>query len=141
MMILTTFEAIGFILLAGLMGIICGLSSYFLDYCFWPGSIFKNYLPWLAMCILKKRDQKVYDQLVAQRAYGGIHAKWQEQAVDQAQNYWQFKILGGCAVCFNIWIAILSWTVICLFSFLPWYYGFAYVTVSSWLIRKLMKAD
>lgn len=132
MNLLNTFEILGYIILSGVMGMVCGLFSYFLDYCFWPGSIFKWYLPWLAKVVISLRHKDLF---------AAVSEMKPEDLTTMAESYWQYKILGGCAVCFNIWVAFISWALICSFSFLPWYCVFPYVMMSSWLIRKLVKAE
>lgn len=131
-MIWIIFENILKLLLACGMGVICGLFSYFLDYCFWPGSIFKRYLPWLAAKMLQKYAPDQW-HIIA-----GMNPEYHMQ---QAEKIFWYKILGGCSVCLNIWIAMLSWTVICPFSFFAWYFCFPYIVMSSWMIRKLVGAE
>lgn len=139
-MIFSICEIICSLILAGMMGVLCGLFSYFLDYCFWKGNIFSWYLPWLAMVNLKKRKPVVFQQIKAMRA-DGFGIDWQEQATSMAEELPMYKLFGGCAVCLNIWIAVLSWVVFCLITPFSWYYGFSYVLLSSWMIRKLVKAE
>lgn len=121
--------------LTAMMGALCGLLSYFLDYCFWPQSIFKWYLPWLAGRVIKSRYPAKYELLIKEPV-----ADMGERLTGEAQNMFWYKILGGCSVCFNIWLALISWAVICIFTPLAWYYGFSYLLTSSWLIRKLVGA-
>lgn len=139
-MILFIYEVILKVVLAGLAGLVCGLFSYFLDYCLWKGNIFGFYLPWLAMVNLKRSKKVIYEQIRAIRNYG-FGPDWQEQATSMAEGLPYYKLFGGCAVCLNIWIALLSWVVICLLSPMEWYFAFPYILCSSWLIRKLVKAD
>lgn len=125
----TIFEAIVLLILSSGMGVVCGLTSYFLDYTFWPGSINQWYLPWLAKWVL--RDEANIDVLIKLGP---------DSYMPFAEKKFWFKILGGCAVCFNIWLALISWTIICLWpgSIFTWYYGFAYIMVSSAVIRNRM---
>lgn len=138
-MILTIYEIILLITLSSILGVICALFSYLLDFCFWPGSIFKMWLPWLASYHLKRREPKIWTLLVdiASTGYGD---PLPVLAVQNADQFFWYKILGGCAVCFNIWIALISWSVICTLTFFQWYYGIPYILISSWLIRRLVKA-
>lgn len=112
------------IVLVGLIGIACGLFSYFLDYCFWPGSVFKFYLPWLARTVLPSSECKEVELLAPELR--------PEEYVRRAENYMLFKLLGGCMYCFNVWITFAS------FSVLPfeWYYIFVYTPVSHFFLRK-----
>lgn len=117
------------IVACGMMGAVCGLLSYFLDYTFWPGSIFKFYLPWLAKRVLKGTPD-----------YKFLAVMGDEQLMQEAGNKFWYKVLGGCSVCLNIWLAMISWMVICFLTPFAWYYGFAYIMVSSAVIRRLVGA-
>lgn len=119
------------ILLTGLMGYICGLFSYLLDFCFWPGSVFKFYLPWLANTLVKLFKPDKYKEIMLLEN-GTI-----ENLIAEAEDIFFYKMLGGCATCFNIWVAMISYAFICCFTALPWYFCFPYILVSSWNIRKL----
>lgn len=112
------------IVLVGLLGVACGAFSYFLDYCFWPGSVFKFYLPWLARTVLPKSECKEVELLSKElRANEYVH---------RAENYMLFKLLGGCMYCFNVWITFAS------FALLPfeWYYIFIYTPAAHFFLRK-----
>lgn len=128
------------ILLAATLGVFCGLFSYLLDYCFWPGNVFKGYLPWLAMMQVRMHKPKIWEHIKGLRYYAGDASGWKEAVVAEAEGLFWYKVLGGCSVCLNVWIAMLSWAVICGLTFFSWYYGFCYVLVASWLIRKLVGA-
>jgi hypothetical protein len=119
-------EKILLLILVSGMGVICALFSYFLDYCFMPGSIFKWYIPLLARMTLDKKTRET------------IKNADPETYVPLAENLFWFKILGGCIVCFNIWVAMISFTLICYFSFINWYYCIPYIMVSSWTVRRLI---
>lgn len=110
--------------LVATLGIACGLFSYFLDYCFWPGSVFKFYLPWLARTVLPCSECKEVNMLSKELQ--------PEEYVRRAENYMLFKLFGGCMYCFNVWITFIS------FSVLPfeWYYIFVYTPVSHFFLRK-----
>ncbi len=125
------------ILLSALMGATCGLCSYFLDFCFWPKSIFKGYLPWLAKTLVRIFKPKIYKEI---SLLNSCDAQYQNYT-SEAENIFFYSMLGGCAVCFNIWIAMLTYFIICMkVDFLPWYYCPVYIFVSSFTIRKLVKA-
>lgn len=129
-MIFSIYELIGLLILFSGAGVICGLTSWLLDYTFQPYSINKWYLPLLAKWILRKdKNYKIYVTLGA------------DSLVTNAQEKFWFKILGGCAVCFNIWLALVSWTLICVFSPFPWFFGFPYIMVSSFTIRRLLGVE
>lgn len=132
MNILIIYEINLLILTSAVLGFLCALLSYFLDYCFWPGSIFKFYLPWLASVNLRSRDPEKWEQ---------IKSMDKDYWTREAEGFFWYKVLGGCCVCFNIWLALISWSLILLSTDLfAWYYGFSYVLSSSWLIRKLVGA-
>jgi hypothetical protein len=114
------------IFLVAQIGAVCALFSYFLDYTFWPGSIFKGYLPLLGRILLPKSEcdeVRMLSKELRSQAY-----------VDRAENYMLFKLLGGCVFCFNVWITFIS------FYFLPfeWYYIFVYTTLSHFVLRKIV---
>lgn len=136
-LILTIYEVLMKICLASVLGIFCGLLSYFLDYCFWKGNIFQWYLPWLASRMVKKKNRLLWQRINELSGYTG---SWRDEIVAAAEGYPWFKVLGGCSVCLNVWIGLWTWAAICWFSPLELYYGFFYVLVSSWMIRKLVGA-
>lgn len=128
-------DIISKIIAAALAGMICGLFSYFLDYCFWPGSIFKGYLPWLAKRVISAHNKSELELILK------LPKESQEnELINAAQKYFIFKPLGGCAVCSNIYIAAASYAVICYFSPFEWFYLFPYMLASSALLRKLVGA-
>ena len=124
------------------MGLICALGSYFLDYCFWPNSIFKNYLPWLSRKVVKHYNITEFELI------SKLPKESQEQQfIDTASNYFIYKPLGGCAVCMNVYLAFISYFVIYALTWfligeplLEWYYFIPYVLTSSAFLRKLVKA-
>lgn len=122
-----------------LMGAICALFSYLLDYTFWPGSIFGKYQPWLAETLLKRRfpDEWAEVRLLPLEAQ-------EDNFMDRAQKIFLFKVMGGCIVCTNVWIGFISWACImavsCYYNVhFHWLYGFPYVLTSSAVLRKLLK--
>ncbi len=130
------------IALAGVLGILCALFSYFLDYCFWDGSIFKNYLPWLAKKCVEKRNYKRHMEILT----GLLNKEYSEPDAnilykDEAQKTFWYKVLGGCAVCTNVYITFHSYILIWILSdwFTLWHY-FPYMLISSFYLRKLTKA-
>lgn len=129
-MILNICEVIFKLILAGMAGMVCGLFSYLLDYCFWKGNIFEGYLPWLAKVMVRRFKPDRYEL---------VHGH-EDLLIQEAESIGLYKLLGGCSVCLNVWIAMISWTVICALSFFEWYYCFPYIVYSSWMIRKQVKA-
>jgi hypothetical protein len=136
-MILSICEALLLISLTSAMGVMCGLFSYLLDYCFWKGNIFEWYLPWLADRVVRDRDMAAWKSI---REMGSYSGSWKDEMMASADRFGVYKVLGGCAVCLNVWIAVNSWVAICLLTPVPWYYGFAYVLMASAVIRKLVGA-
>lgn len=134
------FDALLKILLSGLMGSICGLFIYFVDYTFWKGAIFDFYLPWLAKLLLKYFSPKELKKLMALKSTMS-NDDFDDILKDKAtEEVFFYKMLGGCPICFGMWIAMASYAIICYFTFLEWYFCFPYMFVSSWQIRKLVKA-
>jgi hypothetical protein len=123
------------LILASLLGMVCSLFSYFLDYCFWEGSIFEKYLPWLAKKVVKQFNKKEYE-LISKLPKESQQAEF----LNIAPDYFIFKPLGGCAVCMNIYIAVISYALISCFTSLEWAYCLVYIFVSSAFLRKLVKA-
>lgn len=123
------------IIIAAQIGALCGLFSYFLDYCFWPGSIFKGYLPWLAKTVIGMHNKAELALILK------LPKEAQEnELINAAQKYFIYKPLGGCAVCANIYIAAGSFAIISFLSFFEWYYIFPYMLVSSAILRRLVGA-
>jgi hypothetical protein len=140
MITLLIIDAFFKMLLAGLMGSICGMFIYFIDYTFWPGSIFKFYLPWLAKTLLKSFKPLIYKHILDLKSTLSKEDYEEILKDEAAKNVFFYKMLGGCPVCFGMWIAILSYVIICATTWLEWYYIFPYIFISSWQIRKLVGA-
>jgi hypothetical protein len=115
---------------ASISGTMLGLFSYFLDYCFWPGSIFKSYLPWLAKIMLRNRSD-----------YHSIKNLPHQNLIDLASDIPQFKLLGGCSVCFNVHLSWISFLAIYLTTPVPLWCYLPYLVVSSFIIRKANGID
>jgi hypothetical protein len=128
-------EIIVKVILSAMLGMVCALFSYFLDYCFWEGSIFEKYLPWLAKNVVKLHNKKEFEII------SKLPKESQEKEfLNVAPDYFIFKPLGGCAVCMNIYIALISYALISYFTGLQWYFAIPYIFVSSAFLRKLVKA-
>lgn len=122
------------IILAFIFGGICALFSYLLDYCFWDGSIFERYIPWLAGKLLKSFYPSEYNELNR----GNKEAR-ETAIIGAANKVFLYKVLGGCAICTNVWIANISYVFINLLLDLGWWYMIVYVVSSSFVLRKIMK--
>lgn len=118
------------IVVVAMMGVVCGLLSYFLDYCFWPGSIFKGYLPFIAKLLMPKADK---DEVMMLKADARPQA-----FVDRATDIMLFKLLGGCVYCFNVWLTFISFAIINSCLHFGWYYIFVYTTISHFFLRKII---
>lgn len=124
------------ILIAFLLGGINALFSYFLDYCFWEGSIFGFWLPFNAKTQLKIWKPKKYTQLQLLKD----SPEFDNMLIDSAQNLFFYKILGGCLICTNIWVALASFFVIHSYLLpLSWIYFLPYTLFSSYILRKIAK--
>lgn len=127
------------IFLIMLMGGICALFSYLLDYCFWAGSIFENYLPWLGKYLLKAHFREEYEEVLL------LPKETQaDNFITRANKIFLFKVLGGCIVCCNVWISMSSFILIQFFSqfqniHFNWFYAFPYILTSSFILRKSIK--
>ena len=116
------------------LGAINSLLSYFLDYCFWDGSIFGFWLPRLAkinLMIFNKKKLTFIEK-------GKDSPEYDNELIKSAQNMFFFKVLGGCAICTNIWIGLLTFTLISLKIDLSFVYLFPYLLFSSFILRKIM---
>lgn len=116
-------------------GITLGLATYFLDFCFWEGNIFKNYLPWLAKKIVKRNNKKQYEIIIQMPLKSQV-----QEFENEALNWFWYKPLGGCAVCMHVWISMITWAIILIFFPIQWYFFFPYMLSGSWILRKLVGA-
>lgn len=121
------------ILFVMFLGGLNSLLSYFLDYCFWDGSIFGAYIPWLATKNLKIFKPEILKALESSKESKDYNNK----LVQSAQNMFFFKILGGCAICTNIWLGGITFTILAIAFSLSWYLSFPYLLFSSFLLRKI----
>lgn len=123
------------IVAASLMGIVNALFCYLLDYCFWEGSIFGFWLPFISKRISKIKFPSDYESIMKEpiEARPGSFIELME-----GKKVLLFKFLGGCIICVNVWIGMSSWLVIFNYSglFEPWY-GFVYILVGSAFLRYL----
>jgi hypothetical protein len=112
--------------------------SYFLDHCFGPGQIFGRWLPWLATRILRKHEPDALANITP------IPDKEQrlQLFIEKGNNYFLFKILGGCIVCANIWLGFVTFQVFFMLTWDPkiYYYMLPYLLISSFVLRKSVGA-
>lgn len=109
------------------LGAVCAFFSYFLDYCMWPRSIFKAYLPWLASVLMPRKDRDEVMMLAP--------ALRPEEFVRRGESIMLWKLLGGCVFCFNVWITFASFPCFGL----EWYYIFVYTSVSHFVLRNIVQ--
>lgn len=110
-----------FILVASLF--IAGTTN-FLQFCFRPGNIFSAYLPWLAKS-LSADSPELRNRL----ASCGDNKECRDSTyIDYAFEFTPlFRTFGGCGVCFNIFIAVISSIALALISYL------AFPSYALWL--------
>jgi hypothetical protein len=122
------------IVMVFIMGGACALFSYLLDYCFWEGSIFGGYLPWLSRKLMKWLHPAEYNELNI-----GNKETIDHNMLQASDKIFLFKVLGGCSVCTNVWITNISYITINLLLGIGWWYMIVYVVSSSFILRKIMK--
>jgi hypothetical protein len=106
--------------------------SYLLDYCFWDQSIFARWLPWLAKKLVRSKNVKEHNKILA------MPENLRDQKfIDEAQGYFLYKIMGGCIVCTNVWLAMITFIPVWIFAGAYWWCLFPYVVFSSFLLRKI----
>ena len=123
------------ILFVAVLGSINSLLSFFLDYCFWEGSIFSKWLPFLAKKVMKIFDTAKYKGFESAKE----NPHYDNMMVEQAQKLFFFKILGGCAICTNIWIGFTTFTIIALVFGISFWFAIPYLLISSAVLRRLLK--
>lgn len=121
------------ILFAIILGAVNSAFSYFLDYCFWEGSIFGSYLPWLAKWNLKYFAPERLKFLDA----GKDSPEYENELIKAASDKFFFKILGGCMICTNIWLGALTFTALWYATGVQYVYIMPYLLFSSYTLRKM----
>lgn len=118
-----------------LMGLINALFSYLLDYCFWRGSIFGNWQPFVATLLASYFYREDFDKILKEP-----EAAHDESFVElmEVKKCLIYKLLGGCIICMNVWFGMLSWFIIWRTTglFHP-AYGLVYVLVGNAFLRRL----
>jgi hypothetical protein len=128
-------EILTTILFVATLGSINALFSYFMDFCFYENSIFGKWLPFLAKINLKIFDPNKLQSLDSAKS----NPQYGNMLIDQAQQYFFFKILGGCAICSNIWVGFFSFGLIFNFFDIHILFAIPYLLWSSFILRKIMK--
>lgn len=125
-------HAILVLLFTSMLGASCGLFSYFLDYCTWEGSIFKDYLPRLARWVLKVYKQDLILRLKLDKE------QHDQVCIDTASKYALFKILGGCMFCANVWVCLALFPLFNLFLLhSSWFLVAVFIATSHLALRKI----
>lgn len=125
------------ITVVSILGAVLALFSYFIDFCLWKGNIFGFWLPFLAKMICKKFFKLKYE-------YGLMMTDKEQRDqfyIDTVGDHGLFKVLGGCAICLNIWFGFVSIPFIFIGLDIPFYYAIVYLMFSSFILRKIMKVD
>lgn len=123
------------ILFVWVLGSLNSLLSYFLEYCFWEGSIFGGYLHWLAKWNLKFFKKESLKALSSAKK----NPEYNNMLTQSASDLFFFKILGGCVICSNVWLGFFTFTFCALIFNLHPLYALPYLLFSSALLRRLMK--
>lgn len=124
------------VIAAGLMGLVNALFSYLLDYCMWRGSIFGKWQPFIAAALSSYLYKEDFDKILKEDERGQDESFIELMEVKKCLLY---KFLGGCIICVNVWIGIVSWLLVWNFTgdlFHP-AYGFVYILVGNAYLRKL----
>lgn len=113
------------------------LFSYFLDFCFWDKNIFGFWLPLLARQITKRTNKAKYDYILKFE----FAEKRNEFFINEVETHPLFKVLGGCSICLNIWIGLVTFPAIHILTGFSWWFYPYYLLFASFILRKLMKID
>lgn len=118
------------IVLVTAFGGLLALFSHLIDYCLWPGSIFGRWQPLLASWLISNADMREVLMLLPKDR--------EDEMINRVQSNFVFKILGGCIICTNIWIGMISWIFINIIGDFGWWYGIVYVLTGSFILRKIV---
>jgi len=128
------FTISGLILFAMFLGFLNSLLSYFLDYCFYKGSIFGGWLPLLAKINLILFKPGTYRGL---KEYSSKNPHYDDKLCEEALDCFFYKVLGGCIVCTNIWLGAITFTLIWLLLPISYWLIIPYLLFSSFSLRKI----
>lgn len=123
--------SIGF---AAFLGALNSLLSYFLDYCFYEGSIFGFWLPTLAKANLAFFRPAQYQSVKSAKK----NPEYDNMLCQMAQDMFFYKVLGGCIICSNIWLGAVTFTVIWACFGFSYFLIFPYLLFSSFVLRKII---
>lgn len=145
-----TIQTILAVIIVSLMSFGLAALTYFLDFCFRRHNVFDFWLPWLAAKLTKYKYPLKYDYIMK-----GPQEQRDRLFIETVEDYGFFKMLGGCAICFNVWVGFTTLFLIIKFlNFyiqLPflWYYiviikvvlVIFYLVVSNFILRKMMSVE
>jgi hypothetical protein len=140
-------QTLTLIILTAATGAVNALLGYFLDYCFYKGSIFGGYLPRVAAMCLKvwgSESDKIQVKIFKTAGKRCGREAAADHLCELAQDMPLYKLLGGCVICFNVWLSVFTYSVIYASVligsnyYLPWYYVFVHVVVSSFVLRRIV---
>lgn len=121
--------------------------SWFLDYCFYENAIFGRWLPWLAKKIVKRFYRSDWNRL-SDPIYSENQEMFDASIIKICENYFIFKILGGCLICSNVWQSMVTFNVVFWITWCSgyvdgwWYLSILpYIFFSSFIVRKISKND
>ncbi len=117
-----------------ILGGICGLLGYFLDYCFQEHSVFQKYLPWLAKTLVRSQKPSDYKEVMMLKPELRDY-----EFITRALGIFHYKMLGGCSICFNVWLSATGFILLNLGLSFGWFYLPVFTLTSHLVLRKLMK--
>jgi hypothetical protein len=133
----TALQILVMILLATVTGTLNALLSYLLDYCLYPKSIFGRWIPTLAKW-LSTKDMRA--EISKRRLFGLSQEDSEDQLIESISHKFFYKILGGCIICTNVWLGMLTFTA--LHFLLPidfcWWLAPVHILFSSFFLRKII---
>lgn len=130
-------QIVATITVTSILGLMLAFFSYFLDFCFWRGSIFDFYLPFVAKQITKFQFKTKFDRIEAMPS----NVDKKEQYLDAVAGSKLFKVLGGCIICFNVWLGFISFPILHAVLPIGWWYMPVYILTASFFLRKITKTD
>lgn len=145
-----TIQTILTVIIVSIMSFGLAAFTYFMDFCFRKYNVFDFWLPWLSKTLTKYKFPLKYDHI--------MKAPIQDRTslfIETVEDYGFYKMLGGCAICFNVWLGFL--TMYFFVNFLNYYISLPftpffivsikvflslyYLVVSNFFLRKMMQVD
>lgn len=102
-MTLVKIQTILTVIIVSLMSFGLATLTYFLDFCFKRTNVFDFWLPWLAKKLTKYRYPLKYEYIMK-----GKKEEQDKLFIETVEDYGYFKMLGGCATCFNVWLGFMT---------------------------------